>query len=251
VITATYNRAETLPRTLKSLLDQTYPDWECVVVDDGSTDGTLEVLAQFDDPRIRVVVHPVNRGVAAAKNTALDNVRGEWFTGIDSDDEVVGDAFEILMDVAERTGADSVLANCMDSVTGEMTGAGPSSDGWMTPHESAAMRGDHWGINKMSLLGDLRFNERLPTGETTVWTRLNLIAHRYYVHKALLIYHKEGTDQMTKRQLSIREKVAMFSAIGEESEYLEALRELDPAYYRRMMPRIWAARMLGPIMPRR
>jgi glycosyltransferase involved in cell wall biosynthesis len=250
VVTATYNRAETLPRALNSLLNQTCPDWECILVDDGSTDGTSDVIARLADPRIRVYVHPVNRGVSAAKNTGLDNMRGEWFTLLDSDDELVPEALEIVLGVAKDTGATSVLANSVDSVTGEMAGIGPSHEGWLTPKESTALRGDHWGITKTDLLGDMRFNERLPGGETTLWTRLNRTVDRYYIHRALSIYHTEGADMVTKRHLSMRQKVDLFAVLGEESEYLKVLGELDPPQYRRTMLRIWAARILDPIVPR-
>jgi glycosyltransferase involved in cell wall biosynthesis len=251
VITATYNRAETLPRALASLLNQTYTDWECVLVDDGSTDATSDVIADFDDPRIRVCVHPVNRGVSAAKNSGFDAMHGEWFTLLDSDDELLPEALETVLEVALRTGATSVLANTLDSTTGEMGGIGPSHEGWITPKESTMLRGDHWGITMTSLLGGMRFNERLPGFETTVWTRLNRIVNRYYIHNALSIYHTEGADMITKRRLSLRQKVDIFAVLGEESEYLEVLSGLDPDQYRRTMLRVRAARILNPILPRR
>ena len=144
-------------------------------------------------------------------------MRGEWFTLLDSDDELVPDALEFVLGVAEQTGSDSILANCLDPVTGEMAGTSPPHDGWLTPSEVSALRGEHWGITATSLLGDMRFNERLPSYETTVWTRLNLAAHRYYVDRALRIYHKEGDDTISKRRMSLAEKVEMFAVLGEES----------------------------------
>jgi len=250
VVTATYNRAATLPRALGSLVNQTCPDWECVVVDDGSTDETSEVIARFDDPRIRLIAHPVNRGVSAAKNTGLDNMRGEWFTLLDSDDELVPEALETVLEVAKRTGATSVLANTLDSSTGEMAGIGLSREGWITPKESTMLRGDYWGITMTHLLGDMRFNERLPGVETTLWTRLNCLVERYYIHQALSIYHTEGSDMITKREMSLRQKVNMFVVLGEEREYLDVLRELDPDQYRRTMLRVRAARVLDAVLPR-
>ena len=246
---ATHNRAGTLPRALDSLLSQTYRDWECILVDDGSTDRTSEIIARYDDPRIHVHVHPVNRGVTAAKNTGLDNIRGEWFTFLDSDDELMPEALETVLEVAERTGADSVLTNCLDVVTGEWTGIGPTHDGFLTPAEEGALRGEHWGLTKTSLLGDLRFNDRLPSVGRTLWLRMYHDARRYYIHQALRIYHREGTDMVTKRRLSLRRKVNQYLVLSEESEYLEILRKLDPPDFRRIMLRIWAARILNPFVP--
>jgi len=250
VVTATYNRADTLSRTLDSLLNQTYPDWECVLVDDGSTDRTSEVIARYTDPRIRVYSHPVNRGVNAAKNTGLDVIRGEWFTLVDSDDELVPEAFAVVLDVAQRTGAEVVISNGMNSTTGEFTGVGPSHEGFLTPQESAALRGDHWGINRTSLLGDLRFCEGLAWGDPTLWTRLYATTRRYYVDLGLLIVHTQATDRVSQRRRSLREKIDIYTVLSKEPEYLHVLRRLNPPEYRRTVLRIWAARILGPIVSR-
>jgi len=76
VVLPTFNRGYCLERAIRSVLGQTYPDWELIVVDDGSTDDTQAVLESFKDPRIRVFRHSVNRGVAAARNTGLAAARG-------------------------------------------------------------------------------------------------------------------------------------------------------------------------------
>ena len=104
VVLPTYDRAATLPRAIDSILVETYPDWELIVVDDGSTDTTAEVMAAYHDPRIRVLRHDTNRGVTVAKNKGFDHLRGEWFVMLDSDDEMVPDALRTLLSVAERTG---------------------------------------------------------------------------------------------------------------------------------------------------
>ena len=73
-----------------------------VVVDDGSTDGTAELMRRYDDPRIRFIQHGRNLGVCAAQNTGFDHIRGAWFTTLGSDDELLGDdALEILLSVPE------------------------------------------------------------------------------------------------------------------------------------------------------
>ncbi len=74
VIMATYNRADTLQRAIDSVVQQSYGDWELIIVDDGSTDATAEVLESVTDPRVSIQRHPRNRGMHAAKNTGLDHV---------------------------------------------------------------------------------------------------------------------------------------------------------------------------------
>ena len=84
VIIPTYNRADLVRQALASVKAQTYRDFEIVVVDDGGTDGTCEVLSAWRE--IRVLRHAGRRGVSAARNTGIAAARGEWLAFLDSDD---------------------------------------------------------------------------------------------------------------------------------------------------------------------
>ena len=85
VIIPTFNRAEVVSRAVNSVLNQTFKDFECIVVDDGSTDETDSVLLGFAD-RIKVV-KTENRGVSAARNTGAKLAAGKYIAFLDSDDE--------------------------------------------------------------------------------------------------------------------------------------------------------------------
>lgn len=88
VIIPTFNRARLLPRAIKSVLCQTLRDFECIVVDDGSTDRTDELpVLKNADSRIRYVKLPENRGVSAARNTGVDATSARLLAFLDSDDE--------------------------------------------------------------------------------------------------------------------------------------------------------------------
>ena len=77
VILPTYNRAEYLPRAIDSVLSQDYRELELIVVDDGSTDHTRQVVESYKDSRIRYMRTPVNKGVAAARNAGIRRAKGE------------------------------------------------------------------------------------------------------------------------------------------------------------------------------
>ena len=91
VVIPTFNRARQVQAALKSVLAQTYPEFEAIVVDDGSTDGTGEALQQLISPQggngkqIRYFFQP-NQGQSAARNKGIDEARGEWIAFLDSDD---------------------------------------------------------------------------------------------------------------------------------------------------------------------
>ena len=87
VIITTHNRADMLPRAVDSVLAQTFQDYELIIVDDCSADHTPEVIAKFDDLRIRSFRHEVNKRQAAAINTGIANALGEYIAFLDDDDE--------------------------------------------------------------------------------------------------------------------------------------------------------------------
>lgn len=95
VVIAAHNAARTLPSTVRSVLAQTRPDFEIVVVDDGSTDGTGEALRRVSDDRI-VYVRQTNQGPAAARNVGVERAAGEYICLLDSDDLWLPDYFETM-----------------------------------------------------------------------------------------------------------------------------------------------------------
>jgi glycosyltransferase involved in cell wall biosynthesis len=86
VIVPCYNHARFVPDAIDSILAQTYTDWEAIIVDDGSTDDTRQVSAQFTDPRIHYV-YQENEGLSAARNTGIRLAQGELLAFLDADDE--------------------------------------------------------------------------------------------------------------------------------------------------------------------
>lgn len=86
VVIPTYNHARYLPDAINSVLAQTFDDWEALIIDDGSTDNTREVAAQFTDPRISYI-YQENRGLSGARNTGLAVAQGELIALLDADDQ--------------------------------------------------------------------------------------------------------------------------------------------------------------------
>ncbi len=87
IIVPTFNRAKFLPRCIHSILNQTYTNFELIIVDDGSTDNTRDVVTSFDDKRIRYLAQDKNRGAAYARNVGIRAAYGIYIGFQDSDDE--------------------------------------------------------------------------------------------------------------------------------------------------------------------
>lgn len=236
VIITTYNRAHVLRRAINSVLAQTYKNIQIVIVDDGSTDATDILLGEYADPRIEVLRHPQNRGVLAAKNTGLSHIRGEWFTLLDSDDQMDPDAIEVLLNVPRCVDAsiDAVTCNLRDSRTGEFIGKGLAEDQYLDAKTICQKcSGDFCGLTKTSLLGELRFNEKLHGHEDTLWYKINARAKRYYIHKQLFTCDTGGADKITtvsfsKKYLQRDRLLGVYSALANEKEYLECLGKFNP-----------------------
>jgi len=103
----TYNRKEYLKETINSILAQTYKDYEIVVVDDGSTDGTEEMLKELDIPV--TYYWQQNSGDAAARNKLIELARGKYISFIDSDDLLMPDAIEKMVKIMEAENGEVIV----------------------------------------------------------------------------------------------------------------------------------------------
>lgn len=103
VILPTYNRAKTLHRAIQSVLNQTFGDFELIIVDDGSTDDTEEAIKAFRDNRIKYIKCKENKGAPVARNTGIGLAEGEYVAFQDSDDEWLPEKLEKQMKIFETT----------------------------------------------------------------------------------------------------------------------------------------------------
>ncbi|MCK5306492.1 MAG: glycosyltransferase [Candidatus Omnitrophica bacterium] len=104
VIIPTYNRAEFLPRAINSVLNQTFKDFELIIVDDGSTEDIKSVVNAFNDNRMRYIRHNIPRGAASARNTGIKYANNDFLAFLDDDDEWNED--KLLLQIQEFERAD-------------------------------------------------------------------------------------------------------------------------------------------------
>lgn len=96
IVIPAFNREKEIVRAIDSCLTQSFQDFEVLVVDDASTDGTAAVVSAVTDPRLRLIRHPVNRNVCPARNTGSANSRGDWVVFLDSDDILLPGALQTM-----------------------------------------------------------------------------------------------------------------------------------------------------------
>jgi len=206
VAVSTWNRAHLVGRAIASVLAQTFRDFELLVVDDGSTDPTAEVVRGFTDPRLRYLRHPENRGISRARNTAIAAARGEWMAFLDDDNEWSPEYLARQLAAAARRPGSDVLycrARWHDHRAGiEGIRIRMVPDGRVLRH---VVRGWHLLISctliRRSVLVELGgLDERLGASEDVdLWLRLARRAEFAGTPEVLVRRH----DQHGGRQLSL------------------------------------------------
>lgn len=115
IIVPVYNTAQYLPQCIESILKQSFKNWELILIDDGSTDGSAEICEEWaqKDARIKVI-HKVNSGQADCRNQALEICQGVYIGFVDSDDWIEESMYEVLMDDLKTTNSDIAICNHYD-----------------------------------------------------------------------------------------------------------------------------------------
>lgn len=106
VVIPVYNRESTIMRALNSVLDQTYHNIEVIVVDDCSTDSTVQTVGMCTDSRVQLICLPVHRGANAARNRGIEISKGEYIAFQDSDDEWMKNKLEKQINYMLDTGVE-------------------------------------------------------------------------------------------------------------------------------------------------
>lgn len=115
IIIPTYNRSSIIGATLDSILAQSYKNWECIIVDDASTDSTSEFIKKYtEDARISFIRNTRKKGAPGARNTGLLEAKGEFIFFFDSDNVMKQDALKLLLQGAQDNHAD--VATCFAEV---------------------------------------------------------------------------------------------------------------------------------------
>lgn len=123
IIMPSYNTAPYIRETIQSVLDQTYQNWELIIVDDCSTDNTDDVVASIKDERIRYLKNEKNSGAAVSRNRALREAKGRWIAFLDSDDLWMPEKLEKQIAFMEKNGYSFSYTNYEEiDVEGNETG---------------------------------------------------------------------------------------------------------------------------------
>ncbi len=215
VFTPTFNRVHTLERVYRSLLAQTYADFEWLIVDDGSRDNTKALIASWQSEKKMAIryLYQENQGKPSAHNRGIAEASGRLFLPLDSDDACTADSLERLLYHWEqipqpaREGFSGVTCHCRD-LEGRLVGTPfPAAVIDATPQEMhllGQVRGEKWGFQRTDVLRSYPFplfpgEKFVPEG--LVWNRIGRKYKIRHINEALRLYdtHSKGMTATLSR----------------------------------------------------
>ena len=246
IIVPVYNAELYLARCLESILSQSFTDFELLLIDDGSTDGSGEICDTYaeKDRRVRVF-HKENGGVSSARNLGLKEAKGEWICFVDSDDELLSNGLQVMADgISDEVsmvmaGYHEIEDDLLLVDTGVMDVKGRVIDRneallLMYPSEDKVYMGYSVGklFNKEQLKsGGVAFDEHITIKEDTLFVVAYLCQSDkpvYFTSTPVYKYLKVSTGAMGSLSVSFNSKyLTSFDAVVEMNRLIHNLPNLD------------------------
>ncbi|MGL4636646.1 MAG: glycosyltransferase family 2 protein [Beijerinckiaceae bacterium] len=237
VVIPLYNKADSVVRTLAGALAQSFQDIEVIVVDDGSTDGSGNLLRQFQDPRL-IIFHQDNAGVSAARNRAIMAARADWVAFLDADDDWDKDHLALLWRALGTQDVVAAFSNTrLESRPERPLVSGDVSAQIIEDYFTFALA--NGGYPNMTSAMLVRREVAIKAGLFTVgvslgedidlWGRLALQGAMLYTGAVTMTYNDVPRDNNVAKNLSRRPEFPFFAgclptlcAEGEVPDHLEA-----------------------------
>lgn len=203
IICATYNRADKLPRAINSIFEQSVHNWELIIVDDGSTDNTKEVVAPYlTDKRINFFSMVKNCGVGVARNFGIRQAKAEWIVLLDSDNALLPGALLAMINAIQSHSNSEMHKFSVRSFVGQVMCDVPVSCITVTGFDylCGKFSGEHHTLVKKRLLLSHPFFEEINGGEGVIWAKIVLECKSLVYHPSFTqLYETEGADRLSVR----------------------------------------------------
>lgn len=245
IIVITFNRPTLLARALRSVLAQTFCNWECIVVDDAGDTDTAAILRQLNDARLRLIRHPTNKGASAAVNTGIEAAHGALISRLDDDDELSPLFLEktyALFQASPEIGFAWAGIRCVRDTT---TGAFPLYERvWpecIQPREAAVVAattiGGGFGLTIRRGVTDVAgfFDETFRVGGDTEYY-FRLVKHCSFktVPHVLVTIHDHSHSRLTGSRYDMRRFELYASTLQRHSDFIASFPALFDIHYRRL-----------------
>jgi len=210
VVTPVFNRIDILPRAIRSIEEQTFRDFEYIIINDGSTQNLDEVVVPFmNQTDIPVMyIKKENGGVHTARNAGVREARGFLITWLDSDDEFMPETLDVIKKAWDQIPSDKadeyfqISSRCMDE-NGQAGTEFPDNINTLEMKEAYAVYNKHKVENLLANRADIMKANPWPepeditfVGEDVIWLELEQKYRTWFINDILRVYHTEGTDHV-------------------------------------------------------
>lgn len=241
VIMPVYNRSLTISKAIDSVLNQSFLNFELLIINDGSTDNTLTVINAFDDSRIKILNMPTNLGAAAARNYGIKSALGKYVSFLDSDDTFETDflkvSYETMKQTDDRVGFMWTGLNRIEKKIIKKECWKPTFDknSYFTFLSSLHI-GTNSGITikKEVFVKCGYFNEKLEAAEDTdFFLRISQNYDYVFTTKYVMNVYRDGNDRLSK---NLKKNARAYQLIfPQHKEIIDTSNFLKKKYYYKMM----------------
>lgn len=215
IIVPVYNAEKYLKRCIDSILHQDYQNFELLLIDDGSTDSSLQICESYrmEDSRI-VVIHKENGGLSSARNSGLERVKGEFITFMDSDDEIADNPYSINLEyLLSHPEIDVVQYPCYASYSSPRQYIRKPNEkiiyqntlmfeAWLQNKEICSYA---WNkIYRSNIFADLRYREGIYYEDRYLMCALLQKINGIYLSEQGLYLYYEHSEQITQKPISLK-----------------------------------------------
>jgi glycosyltransferase involved in cell wall biosynthesis len=222
VLMPVYNAADFLGVAIESILSQSFPDFELLLIHDGSTDGSEALARSFKDPRIRHISNGSNRGLVYSLNLGIEEAKGRYIARMDGDDVMATDRLETQVEYLERVKDADIVAGFVDLIDekGDTIGVWPDDRKAVTPDEIRSMLSKTNCIAHPTVMmradAMRAFRYRSEQGESEdydLWLRWTAAGRKIHKLERVLLRHRIRTGSYTReRQTNVHLKTARVKA---------------------------------------
>lgn len=233
VIVPVYKVEDYIRQCIESVLNQTFTDFELILVDDGSPDNCGKICDEYaeKDPRI-IVIHQENRGVSAARNTGLDVMRGKYVTFVDGDDYISEDYLEVLHFAVSSEDFDMAMCGFYKDEEGELIGKNTCvctiGNRVISGRELSCLRYKNkldisaWAkLYRRELYSELKFPEGKIHEDQAVIPKIFYLADKVVLLEECYYYYRVRSDSISHSKF----KINRFDNIVHMNEHIQFLRE--------------------------
>jgi len=211
IIIPTYNRAYIIKQAIESVLRQNFNDWEMIIVNDGSTDNTSEVVKPYlTNSRISYYKFDKNKGVNIARNFAIAKAKGAYILPLDSDNQLLEGSLQLIFNILNKTNKDLAFFR-IETTSGKHIYAPIEGLISYKDYLCERVKGEYFPIVKRDVILKFRFEESINGGESITWKKIvRHLGNVYFYPYKVLLYNDLLEDRLSIKRRNFQRLSKVF-----------------------------------------